>query len=585
MIRRVLFLCGAASIAAACGNPELAIDFEIREPYRGEIEAVTLQILEPAQAAPFTCNDLAFGNADPEAVALSRVGEISASSLNTALPDIDRVSRKVFWADGISAGGRRIVTGCAELGEISSDETIRILAEPVARVIAPVGVSLSAVLGNPLANPVTLSVKDALDAPLAGVSATYSIEGAIGAGSNGETESDDDGVFTISPTLPERPGPFVLDLRVRWAEAAPVFLSGVIAPEVETLDLPARALDYRSGSIGTDRERGFAALLADGVGSVRVSMIYTNAMTSQRVLNTSERILSADTPRLGVIEYSGRGRDSVIAVSSSAWYEIFADGALAQRTAYTGAGGALPVAVFTGGACRGSDDPQVLIAFSDGIVRAYSTAGALRDQFALPSGLELSASGCVSGQNDALERTLVFGQPGGIGVLPAVAQGMEFLAASWFALPTAIAFAPPLGDGRRLMFGTQLSVNDIVVSRASLVRTADALELNIEGNDTVPNVPRATLAGDIDGDQLVDAVSLFQRSDESMALAVWAVLGREHRGRRISADVNLGSAGLRNPALLLVDIDRDGFDDVLLGEIGSAAAASRVEIYSMGPPP
>jgi hypothetical protein len=583
-------MIAAALAAASCADPELLVDFKIRPPYAESIASVTLQILEPAIAEPFSCDELAFGDVDPSVLRLSRTGEVSSDNLDegTALSDIDRVANKLLLAEGLTQDDQRIVTGCAEVGELDSTLELTIDAEPVARVEPPEGVSLSAVIGQPPPRPVSIDVRDVFGAPLAGIDALYSIEGAQGTGASGRVSSDGQGKLMISPELPARPGPFVLDVRVRWADT-PVILGGVIAPIMEPLQLSGRVFGYRTGNIGTMREEGFAAVVAESLASERILVVFEDSMTGMREQNLSEPIVGLIAPVLGIIDFAGRGRDRVIAVNDGAWYEIGPDGSLAERTAYSNPPGTtIPVSVMTTGPCTGSgpmDVPRVLIEFAESIVGEYSTEGVLEGAFPLNADADVVASGCVSDQNNKINRTLVIGFPGGIGVLPAVPEGMEFLVASWFALPSAIAFSPALGDGRRLMFGTQLSVNDIVVSRVSLARGIDSLEVVTEGLDAIPAVPLTTVAGDMDGDELVDAVSLFRRQtgENEQPLAIWAVLGREHRGRRISADVNLGTTGLRDPQLMLVDIDRDGLDDVLLGEVNVSGADSRVEIYPMGP--
>lgn len=602
-------LVWASVFCVACGDPELKLQLEIGAPYADEVSSVALQIIEPLQTAPFSCEDLAFGNVEPEVIALARVGELSTGSLQTDLSDISRQGQKIFWVDGVDEAERRIVTGCVEVGEIAETETIRIFAEPIARVTVPADTSISALLGAPLAKPIVLTVRDVLGRPIAGVPANYSIEGVAGTGSSGQTMTDATGTSSISPTLPNRPGPFVLDVRVRWAEGEPLILSGVIAPSPEALTMPGRVLDYRVGSVGGDRERGFAAMLADA-GGVRVSIVFQNALTGMREVDNISPIIAGPTPQLGLIDYSGRDSDRVIAVSGTAWHEIGPDGALAQRNAYqlpplT----TRPVRILTDGPCSGrveTSPPKVLIEFAEQIIGVYSTEGALLDAYALGDDplnpIRLLGAGCVTNERNALERVLVAGFANSIGVFPLVEsiEAMEpnsmlprFLNTTWFALPQAVAFAPVLGDGRRLMFGTQLSVNDIVVARASIRhplrdrandRSQESFDIVVEGADKIPAVPIATAAGDIDGDKLVDAVSLFRRDETT--LAVWAVLGREHRAQRISSDVDLGTGALRDPQLMLMDIDRDGFDDIVLGEIVASpvGAASRVEIYSMGPP-
>ncbi|MCK6552217.1 hypothetical protein L6R52_40680 [Myxococcota bacterium] len=582
---------------AACGDPELGLRFEIREPYRDVITSVSVQIFEPPISAPFDCEDLAFGRVDPMTVTFSRVGQVTSDALTTPLNDIDRTAKKLFWLDGLDDASLRLVTGCAAVEAIDDDVEVSILAEPVAHVTRPTGVSLSAKVGEPLAEPVRVPVTDALGAPLTGANAAWRVIGVASSTAAGTVESDATGELTFTPDLPTRPGPFVLELRVRWAEGDPVLLSGVIAPNGRTVELAARAVEYQKGNVGPNAEVGFAALVTDPPNAVRIVAAYRDSATNELRMTSSPRLFGA--PALGVVDYGGRARDRIVAIGFASWNEVAPDGSLTPRTYATPVGATVPKRVLTTGPCTASrpqDQPQVLVEFVEGVVGIYSVEGELLSAFQLrdpsdPATADLGvvASGCVSDSTNMPLRTLIFDFGGGIGVLAAVpSPGAEsFLFDSWLALGNGVTFGRPGADGRRLMFGTQLSVNDIVVSRASLSRSAAGIALAVEGSDSVPEVPDATAAGDTDGDGLVDVVSLFQRSDGSEAFAVWTALGREYLGRRISGDVDLGSADLRAPALMLLDVDGDGSDDVVLAErpglVGSLGAnRSRLEIYPMG---
>lgn len=591
---RPAILAGALAVAA-CSDPSLQLQLEIREPYRGPVTSVSAKVIEPPVSAPFTCEDLAFGRVDPAVVAFSRVGEVTTDALRTPLNDLDRTARKLFWVDGLDDSGRRIVTGCAEVGLIDEPLSVEILAEPVPDVTAPEGISLSAVIGRPADAPVRIPVRDTFGAPLAGISATWTIIGAAGAGASGQATSDEAGELVILPELPTRPGPFVLDVRVRWASIG-VNLSGVIAPEVATAELEGRARAFEAGNIGPSREKGFAAIL-DGAGSVEVAIGWRDPATGALAMSRTPAIIGS--PVLGRIDYAGRGRDRIIVVGGTRWTEVSAEGTLADRPAYAPPlGGTVPVRVLTGGPCvvtGPQDQPVVLVQFREGVIGVYSPEGMLVDSFVLsdPSDPVLAdaqvvASGCVTEAGGEPLRALVVDVGGGIGVFAIVPArtGPQLLAATWLALSRAITFGPPGADGRRLVFGTQLSVNDIVVSRATITRLDAGAEVLVEGSDKVPNVPDATQIGDIDKDGTVDVVSLFRRPADG-AFAVWSVLGREHLGRRIAGDVRLGATDLRSPTLFVIDLDADGYDDIVVAEqpglLAGGAPRSRIEVYSMGP--
>lgn len=583
----VLVLC----CAAACGDPQLSLTFNIRDPYRGRIASVSVQVIQPTVAEPFTCDDIAFRRVEPAVIALAKVNEINTDSLKTPINELSRTSSKLFWVDGLDQEKRRLVTGCGKMGEIKKDTKLEIVAEPVARVRDPAGVSLSP--PRPPTEPVVIVARDALDQPLADVPARWSIEGAAGEGSSGQTKSDAMGNIAITPQLPRRNGPFVLDVRVRWADRAPVLLSGVVRPDAQLVELSGRALAFRSGAIGPNKEQGFAALLADTVlGGVKVLLVY-RAPNRMLTMKTSVRITGS--PILGLIDYSGAARDRVVVVSATSWTEVSADGVLVARP-FTPAGASAPLRLLTTGPC-GSADPtrtRALIELGDGLYAQYTPDGGqpmdmLRLNDPAAQRADVVASGCVSDQADKLTRTWAIVIGTGIGVFAATRAEPTgtFQFANWLALSEGIAIAPMNGRGRKQIFGAQLSVNDIVVSRATLEHQPDSLALKVEGLDSIPNVPTQTAAGDIDGDGAADVVAVFDRGLlTARRPALWAVLGREHGGRRIAGDVELAPATppLREPVLMVLDLDGDGIDDIVLGEVASSpvARASRAQIYYMG---
>jgi hypothetical protein len=441
---------------------------------------------------------------------------------------------------------------------------------------------------------VVIAVQDALAAQLSGVRVLWTIEGAAGMGSTGEANTDPMGNATLNPGLPSKPGPFVLDVRVRWADGPPVILNGFVRPQPMELDLGGRAAAYSRGMIGPNKEDGVAVLVA-GVGGDKVDLIYKDAASGMIGVRTSPPIRPGSV--LGIIDQAGRDRDRVIAVGATNWDEIAPDGTIAGKSYSPPMGGTLPVHILTTGSCTGNtpqDAPYVLIEFVEDVFGIYpSDGGAPVDAFRLtqatdPTPAHMLATGCASDQSSMPLRTWAIDFGSGIGVILAVPNGTNTpLLSSWLTLPEGVAFSPPVGmNARRLIFGTQISVNDIVVSRASFDHEMDMLKLVVEGFDTVPGVPSYTAAGDIDGDGNVDAASLFQRSGATQTSpkpAMWAVLGRQHGGRRISGDIDLPDPQIRNPVLLLSDLDGDGTDDIIIGEVVDKVgdANAKADIYLM----
>jgi hypothetical protein len=582
-------------LVSACGDPQLTLNLVVdNDNYRNLLTSVDLQIIEPPAASPFTCDDIAFGKVDPNVVQLSKVGEVSATETRTAISDISRTHAKLFIADGFSDAKQRLVTGCAAVGTISQDVMVVINAEPVVVVTPPMNTSLSTPRGQPLQNAVVVSVKDVLGNALGDIQANWSIEGAAGAGSTGMASSDSGGNISLHPDLPSRPGPFVLDIRVRWADPqAAVDLSGFVRADATPVMLTAHATAYASGAIGPNKEKGVAALVADGVGA-KVALIYGSSSTK-----LSDHI-DGTSLQLGVIDHAGAARDQVIVVGDGgSWVEVDANAGV-HGMAYVAPAGFSPTKVFTMSDCAGGA-PQVMIELVQGSVvtggavdfAIYPSGGgpAAMGPYSIPQdqgAFELLASGCVSDQNMTQRRMWLLGGTGfGLTALLAGPDVQKLLAAAWLAIPEGLAFSPAIGD-QRLVFGTQLSMNDIVVSRATADVESNSLKLDIIGSDAVPGLPLFTAAGDIDGDGVVDVVSLIQRPQAMNSMttqhAMWAALGRQHDNKRIRGDVDLADTNLRSPQLLVVDLDGDNVDDIFVGEVVGAAdiAPSKAVVYFMG---
>jgi hypothetical protein len=572
---------------AGCGDPSITVVFDVDDDYLARIDggSSTLRIYHPVPAAPFDCEQLAFGQVDPEVLRLSLVSEISLAAKSEGPLEVDRAASKLFWADGIDPAERRLVTGCAEQGEITGDTEVVITAEPTKLVSVVSQPSLSVQMGAELAAPIEFEVTDLDERPLAGVEVRWEIDGAGGSGSNGAVTTSKDGRALILPQVPTRPGPFVLDVATRWAETDPAPVTGFVHPIPAVGTLPGRVYDYRGGPIGPNAEPGFAALIDGGPGAYKVAYVYQNSEGQLQTRISQDVITSA--PQLGLIDPRDDGeRARAFVVGIDDWTEIGIDGSLTPRT-YTSPG-LLPVAVEMSGSCEPGSPQQVFISYEADVIGIFNdqAQGALFQDF----DLDLIASGCVTDEVAGDRRILIL-LDFDLGLIVGALVGEDLIGQYWLAINSGVGFARELGlGGDGLLLGTQLSGNDIIISR-NVVRSADDTLRLVERDLDSPNgLPLSTDGGDIDGDGLLDVVSLLDARvtiDDPSRFTIFAALGKVRGGKRITADFEIASSAmLRDPEMILLDLDRDGSDDVVVGDRTGLEIIppleTRFEIYEMG---
>ncbi len=577
-------------LLAACGDPEISVRFDVPPAYRAHVADTSLAIYVPPAGAPFTCEDLAFSQIDDELIRASRVASIAERELEiTPLADIDRVAPKVFVAEGVDANGDRVVVGCAEAGEIEEDTELEIRGRPVSRT-ATIASSIQQTLGESLTAPVVVTIVDFLGQPLPGADVRWQVVGASGEGPIGRSTSDGEGRVSIDVQLPTRAGPFVLDVRVRWAEDDEVPIPGFVVPAPEVHSIEGRVIDVRGGRIGPNAEPGFVALTSGGLPGTRRVVFVWRAANGDLQMRYSQSVNGFDAV-IGLLSNS-TGRERPVVVTESEWYEFTPDGAPLFSTVYeppAGAVGAAPFSIHPAGPCV--DDamgPFVIVSYDAPDAAIYDATGLRVASFG--GRIDTVSAGCVSDDRGGLVRMLVLNQPNLGLVVAAELEPNMFALREWYAISSGMSFSPRINGSDALLLGTQLSVNDFVVSRLKVARTEDGFELVMAGLDSPPAPPVRNRGGEIDGDEALDVVSLFTRprvdTFEASRYAVWSVLGRETRGRRVAGDFDLPVPELVDPELLLVDIDQDGADDIIVVERTASAILpqdARVEIYPMGP--
>lgn len=573
----------------ACGEPSITVRFVVPAAYRANVDGTALSIYEPPQAAPFSCDDVAFNEVGDEILRASRVATIDEQEGEiTPLSDIDRLAPKVLVAEGF-ATGERVVVGCVEVGEIADDETIEIQAQPTTRT-GTVAESIQAPLNATLADPVTITVTDFRGERLGGADVRWQVIGPGGPSDIGRATSDGDGRVSIAPDLPGIAGPFVLEVRVRWAEQAPEPIPGFVVPNAEVMELSGRIFDVRSGHVGPNGEPGFVALAGtDILGSRRLIFVY-RASSGGELLTRVGQSVPAVSAALGLLDVPGEDRDRAIMVTDDAWYEYTTDGQPLRSDAYEPpprARGAAPLSIHPAGGCPvPSTGPSVVISYDAEDAGIYEQNGLLT--IAFNQRIEALAGGCVTDEKGTPTRMLVLNQRDIGLVVAAELTPAQFAVREWFAVPSGMSFARV--DARTsVLLGTQLVVNDFVVSRLTIQRTmADQFDLVMQGLDSPPAPPTRNRGGKIDDDELLDVVSLFTRPrfvGEPARYALWAALGVEHRGRRIAGDFDLPQPELIAPEMMLLDLDQNAKDDVVIVERSAfdlLATTARVEIYSMG---
>jgi hypothetical protein len=243
------------------------------------------------------------------------------------------------------------------------------------------------------------------------------------------------------------------------------------------------------------------------------------------------------------------------------------------------------------------------VRFKDGTVGVYAPEGGepvpvLDNPFAsLSSGQMVMESGCVSDQTTEEKHRVL--------VLSVDHNGQEenelvidsYGALSSVELPALISdvgFSPALGREPAMLMVSHLGVDGPELSRLKIRLMGSGQEPLLEEvtRDHLIGAPISVGGGDIDGDGIIDVVGLIPVtfSGETAQFYLQATLGCEHRGKRVSGLMLVGSSfgSFVNPRIWLTDFDGNGVDDIVLvkldGHEGDSGQAYNwcVDIFLMG---
>lgn len=576
---------------AACSDPSVEVTFDIPAPYRPAVTDVSLQILVPPVAEPFTCDDLAFQQVSEIAIVASRAQEVRTRPRGSlALQGIPRLGPKLFFVQGLDQDGVAIVAACAEVGDIDEDTAVVLHGEPVVAVSSP-----AVAPGNPLPERVGVTVADTSGVLLQDIEVRWTIAAPGGALAPESAATDADGRVEIRTPADLLPGPVALDISARWQRSAPQSVIGFTeAPIMFQASLPGEQPQttvgrtealYQVGNIGPNGEAGFVGL--GPPGSVTEGRQVYLAYRPRTPVDAAFHVAISD-PLVNVHSIGlakGDQRDRVVAINGLQLIDISPIDGSTTATLLTPTPGSLATRILPAGACgdaqAGSD--VLLVSFADDTVAAYRAddGGRVSDHpLALnPPTPHPIASGCVHDIGKALRRTVVYASEGFQQSIVSVDDQGGVARGQWATYPAGIGFLPAYRDSElSLLLGASVSIEGTAIGRYQLVIVDQSqLDLELTTQDDSATLFWSTQGGDVDGDRLPDVVALldFGAIDELTEIRLLVSLGIEHRGQRL-VGISAPSA-VPSPRLFLYDFDYDGHEDILVATPVSAT------IFQSGP--
>lgn len=569
-------------LASGCGEDVLDLRIELPDAYRDAIARLETRILRPGLAEPFDCEDIAYGAVDEDAARFSLETQLSfAPGGNAPLPDLDRNSAKVVVVEGFDDAGQAVVSGCLEIDAVGEELSRTLVATPVPRLTDVRSSTLSVALGAKGPLRFGGQLVDFRNEGLADAEVRVRILSPAGVSAVETTRTDGDGRWVILAAAPIVPGPFVAELRARGGADDATRLSGFIIPPIETRTLPGDGVDHRAGRVGPNGKPGVVSLIRTETGKLRASLLYRDGAGGFTEVQSPE--LQGTIGALGLVLRPNRARDLPVVVTEAGWWSVEEDGTLTRSANYVlPLFDPNPVSVEAFQDC--DSDPVIVVSYAQGLTRFHDEAGSRTLDFGA-NAFSVFAAGCLTNELGGETRLMVANEPGSGLVLIAEDPGNPFLVRGWVAWTQGMGFARA-EDGTKLLVGTQLLVNDFVISRARIRFSGpDVFDITTYDFEQPPHLPVFNLFGDISGDGKQDTLALLDASEvpgDGTDFELWASLGGTVEGLTLrgAAPVEPESAPLKDPRLMLVDLDEDGVKDAVIAE--RSTTSRRVLIYALG---
>ncbi|MFC1611388.1 hypothetical protein ACFL6C_10535 [Myxococcota bacterium] len=612
----------------ACESGSLQIWIDVPERYASHVVSATLGVFESPAAQPFTCSMIAFGLVSEADVASHQVRFVSIEGTRSEpLTGLDRTRNKVLWAKGHDQDGEVVTMACREIGEVDTDQPVRLLMEPtVSLELAPSAGSDEVAGGGTIRGrlftagtqlpAIVMRAVDAVGEPAADIEIQWSLVGPADADRSGNLLTDDGAAALSGLDAPALAGPFSIGLHARWQRHETVRINAAVEHHrLADWTFQGNLFAIELGSIGPTGEPGFIATIFLAADRIQLVVGYYADNGNMNLLPSVEvPFLPDEAPvlALGLLRDNTPGRDQPFLISSERWLRVTITDhtqppRLDDESNYCPHPGHAscppypqgPVFALPAQTCDtdGSDCHTVLVVLSDGSLRTYCAADGLLTSNALTELPTVTAtncfenfvplaSGCVSdpdgihrrtivGTNDHLDTCLVAAGPDGL------------RAFRWLTLVTSVGFDPTRQFEPSLLAGFQLLGNDLGLSLNRLAFDGDELSLQPTFRQPTPGTILQSQVANIDGDTHPDIVSSFVSIDlVSIQQRLFAMLGKELHGERVAAP--MGFVTLENPVVHAIDFNRDGFDDLLVGEAfrqdaDLATVTSQIQIEMMGP--
>jgi len=552
---------------AGCSDARVSLETEIPEPYGTAVAELSLRVLLPPMANPFDCDQVALDVVDTATLDLSTIQRVVTQAQGgLTLAPVPRTGRKLFLLEAFDASGLPIVAGCAEVGEVDGDLSLRIEGEPV-----PVIDTEDHVFDQPLPTALAIRLTDQFGRPMTSFFVEWEVAGPAGESRPGTVMTDTDGRATITPEAPFLAGPRALDIRARWLRDRAPSLAGFVQPEpLYQLSVPEgdgeRITELtrtiaQVGRLGPAGEPGIAFLsqqLGNDTRSLRVSY-FDGGQIVERT-----RVVDSRIRAIGVLPLDGT-RDQVVAALPGEWLRFSIVGAALSLSTQAAPGLPLLYRIFSLENCKG-ENGSLLIAQGFTTTTLVLDDG-IRQQDHPLDGLTIERillhSGCAGSPGGSIHRVLVATADGDKATLIADVDG--FRTTTIAANAGSIGFAPGLGTEQPVLLaertdGTGTSLGRYLVDPNGL----DRLDTELVTEDPLLFFPLSAAGGDLDGDGEVDvaALNFAGLSAGLLGFRFFASLGTMHRGERLSGSGPPARAA--NPQLYVVDMNADGRDDVVI---------------------